>query len=303
MATSALSVSNHKLRLTTSFFEGVGQTRALRDPTWMDTFDWRFDKANQLLAAAMTGIPSYSTWTEGSTISPGAIASLDPKNMTYVAYAASVAFGPLTPDEIPNYREGVLAKLGFSAMSTIFEAAAAAKADAFTENTGNHEVHGDKALFATDHEQASGTRSNKIASSFDRAAYLTARNGMMTWENYQGQIFDLTGAGVTIEYHPNNDEAVKQAILSSVTSSQGQYNVAGDDDVTFVRNPYFEDADDVIVQTRVVGEKPFVGWERLPPTMFVGRDTANVNEVVTIVMAYGFGNKGTPDGAFGITSD
>ena len=304
MATNALSVSNVKQRLVMSMFEGANQNRALSEAAWMDTFDWRYDQdRKQIDAAAMTGIPSFSSWTEGNNISPSGITSLDTKSLTYVALAASVVFGPFTPSEIPNYKALVMRKLGFSTISTIYEAAAAAKADAFTENTGNHEVHGDKALFATDHEMSGGTRGNKIVSAvFDRPTYLVGRNGMMTWNNYQGQVFDLTAAGLSIEYHVNNDEAVKQAILSRVTSDQQQYNVANEDNVVFVRNPYFEEEDDVIMQTRIEGEKAFLGWERLPPTMYVGRDTANVNEVVTVVMGYAFGNKGTPDGVFGVSA-
>ncbi|MFO0749134.1 MAG: hypothetical protein U1F43_26250 [Myxococcota bacterium] len=81
-----------------------------------------------------------------------------------------------------------------------------------------------------------GTRSNKISSIYDRAAYLTARNGIATWDDYQGggMVYDLSGAGLFVTYHPNNREAVKQSFLSSVTSSQQQYNVASEDDVTTV---------------------------------------------------------------------
>lgn len=305
MATSALSVSNVKQRLALVMFEGANNNQALQDAGWMDTFDWRYDQdRKQIDAAAMTGIPSFSNWNEVADVTPSGITSLDQKNFTYVALAASVTFGPLTPSEIPNYRQLVLRKLGFSTISTIYETAASAKADAFTETTGNHAVHGTKSLFATDHEMVGGTRSNKIVSAtFDRAAYLAGRNGMRTHNNYQGQVFDLTAAGISVEYHTNNDEAVKQAILSKVTSDQQQINIAANDKVRFIANPYFEDEDDVILGTEIEGEKAFLGWERLPPTMFVGRDSKNVNEQVTIVMAYGFGSKGVPDGAFGITAD
>ena len=264
MGTTAFSTDNVKRRLAQAWFEGSNQNVAVANQDWTMCFDWRYDKnVAGILAAAMTGIPDYSEWNKSDTLSPQAIAALDAKTVTYVAYAATVNFDPFTPDEIPDYEASVMRKLGFSAAATINEAAAGVKADAFTTNS----VHGSKHLFATNHEMVGGTRGNLVTSAtFDRAAYLSARNGMITWKNYQGQNYDLSGAGLCVEYHPDNDEAVKQAILSRVTSDQGQVNIAADDAVTFIRNPYYDETDDVVVCTKVEGERrgePGNAWRRV----------------------------------------
>lgn len=300
MATSALSTSNHKRRLQKSYFEGANQAASVRNQQWTITFDWRYDKnAAAILSSAMTGIPDFSTWDKSATISASSIASLDAATITYVAYAAKVSFDPFTPDEIEGYREGVMRKLGFSGASTISEAAAAIKADAFTTNM----VHGTKPLFSTTHERASGTRSNKGSTGFDRAAFLAGRNALVTWTNYQGQNYNLTGAGLAVEYHPDNNEAVKQAIRSPTTSSQNQVNVAADEDVIFIENPYLDDEDDVIVHCRVEGEQPFVAWERMAARAYFDTENGGAIDTATIVFGYAFAAKGTPDGAFGITDD
>lgn len=296
MATAALSTSNVKRKLTKAFMEGAGQHVSVKNQNWAQTFRWRYERDQAALVnAPMTGVGDFSTWDKSATISPSTVAALDPKTITYVAYAAKVTFDPFTPSEIEGYRESVIRKLGFSAASTINEAAAAIKAAAFTTNM----VHGTKPLFATDHERASGTRSNKVTGTFNRSAYLTMRNGFFTWTNYQGQIHDLSGAGFTVEYHPDNEEAVHQAIRSRLTSDQQQINIAADDDVVFVRNAYLDATDDVILGTRVPDEQAFTAWERLPPQMYLDTENGGAIDTVTIVMGYAFEGTGLPDGAFG----
>lgn len=299
MATSAFSTSNVKRTLTKAFIEGAGNHVDVRNQTWTRTFRWRYDNAAALIDAPWTGLGNYSTWNKSDTINASSFAALDPQTHTYVAYVAKIAFDPFTPDEIPGYREGCMRKLGFSAASTISEAAAAIKAAAFTDNV----VHGTKPLFSTTHERASGTRSNKYSGSWDRTAYITIRNGMQTWTNYQGQIYDLTGAGYGIEFHPDNEEAVVQSVKSRVTSDQLQVNIAADDNVLFIKNPYYEDEDDVIVHTLIPDEQAFGAWERKAPQMYVDTENGGAVDTVTVVMGYAFYAVGVPDGAFGATND
>ncbi len=300
MATQALSYTNAKERYVAAFFEGAGTHVSVQNQSWAKTFDWRFDaNVAAIQSAPITGIGDFSSWNKTDTVSASTIAALDPQILTYVAYAAKVNFDPFTADEIRGYREGVLGQMGFAAASTINEAASAIKASAFTANM----VHGTLPLFATTHEKASGTRSNKYAGVFDRAAYLSMRNGMVTWNNYQGQVMNLTGAGLTIEFHPNNREAVFQAVKSPVTSSQGQLNIAAQDNVELIENEYYDDNDDVIMETKIPGRQPFIAWQRMAPRMGVAMENGGLTESVTVVFGYVFGAKGVPDGAFGATSD
>lgn len=300
MGTTAFSTDNVKRKLATSWFEGANQNVAVANQSWALTFDWRYDRnVAGILAAAMTGIPDYSSWNKSDTLSPQAIAALDAKTITYVAYAATVNFDPFTPDEIPDYEASVMRKMGFSAASTISEAASSVKADSFSTNS----VHGSKHLFATDHEMVGGTRGNLISSAVaDRAAYISGRNGMITWKNYQAQNYDLTGGGISVEYHPDNDENVKQAILSRVTSAEGQINVANEDNVTFVRNPYLDSTSDVILGTKVEGDRAYGAWERMAPRLYTDTTNGGAIRQATIIFGYAFYTKGTPDGAFGITT-
>lgn len=300
MATSALSYTNAKQRYTAAFMEGVNQNVAVQNQAQMSTFDWRYDEnVAAIQSAPYTGIGALSTWNKSDTISASAIEALDPQVITYVAYVAKLNFDPFTPSEINGYRDSCVRKLGFAAASTIAEAAAAIKASAFTTNM----VHGTKPLFSTTHEKASGTRSNKYSGTFDRTAYLSMRNGMVTWTGYQGQVTNLTGAGLTCEFHPDNREAAYQAIKSRVTSNQEQYNVAADDNVVMIENEYYDDADDVILETRIPDAKPFGAWQRMAPRMFTDVENGGAIECVTVVMGYVFYAKGVPDGAFGATSD
>ncbi len=296
MPTAALSTSNAKRRMTKAFMEGAGHHTSVKDQSWAKTFRWRYEKDQAaILSAPYTGVPNFGTWDKSATISADAIAALDPQTITYVAYAAKVSFDPFTPTEIEGYRESVVRKLGFAGASTIAEAAAAVKAAAFTTNMS----HGSKPLFAVDHEKASGTRSNKVVGTYDRAAHLTMRNGFFTWENYQGQVYDLSAAGLTIEYHPDNEDAVMQATRSRVTSDQNQVNIVADDQLTYVRNPYFTGTDDVILGTMVPDEQAFMAWERLAPQMYLDTENGGAIDTVTIVFGYAFAGVGTPDGAFG----
>ncbi len=299
MATAAFSISNVKRSLTRAFIEGAGNHVDVKNQSWTKTFRWRYDKAAAIIDAPWTGLGNYSTWDKSATINPSAFTALDPQTHTYVAYAAKISFDPFTPDEIDGYREGCMRKLGFSAASTISEAAAAIKAAAFTTAM----VHGTKALFATDHERASGTRSNKVAATYDRAAQITMRNGFKTWTNYQGQVYDLSGAGLAIEYHPDNAEAVIQATQSALTSDQQQINILSRDTYVYVENPYFDDADDVICHTLVPDEQAFGAWERMAPKMYTDTENGGAIDTVTVVMGYAFYGVGVPDGAFGCTND
>lgn len=299
MATAAFSISNVKRSLTRAFIEGAGHHVDVRNQAWTKTFRWRYDKAAAIIDAPWTGLGNYGTWDKSATINASTFAALDPQTHTYVAYAAKISFDPFTSDEIDGYREGCMRKLGFSAASTISEAAAAIKAAAFTTAM----VHGTKALFATDHERASGTRSNKVSATYDRAAQITMRNGFKTWTNYQGQVYDLSGAGLAIEYHPDNAEAVIQATQSALTSDQQQINILSRDTYTYVENPYFDDADDVICHTLVPDEQAFGAWERMAPKMYTDTENGGAIDTVTVVMGYAFYGVGTPDGAFGCTND
>lgn len=300
MATSALSHTNAKQRLTAAFMEGAGQSVSVKDQSWTKTFEWRFDdNVAAIQSAPYTGIGAVATWDKSSTISASPIAALDAQIITYLAYAACVKFDPFTPNEIVGYRESVLAELGFAAASGIAEAAAAIKASAFTANM----VHGTKPLFATDHEKASGTRANKYSGVFDRTAYLSMRNGMVTWPSYQGHIANYTGAGLTCEFAPANREAATQAIKSLTTSAQGQINVAAGDNVTMIENEYFDDSDDVILGTLVPGKRAFGAWQRMAPQLFTGIENGGAIETVTVVMGMVFYARGTPDGAYGCSSN
>lgn len=298
MATSSFSTSNVYDTVVASFFEGAAQSVAAKSPQWEETFDWEDGVASAKRLAPMTGIGDMATWDKTSAIDPQSPAALDPQAWTYVAWAARVRLGIFQVEEIPNYRQAVLNKAGFSAMSTIAEAAASAKADGFTVN----QVHGTKPFFATNHERASGTRSNKIATAYDRTAYNAARDGMATWTNYQGQNYNLTGAGLAIEYYPTNRQNVVSSVRSGLTSDQNQFNVAAMDDVIFVENPHLDSASDVIMHSRVPGSRGFKAWKRKGMTIFADRGESDVQEQYTIVFAYGFRAGATPDGAFGITA-
>lgn len=300
MATAAFSISNVKRELTKAFIEGAGNHVDVRNQNWTRTFRWRYDRnAAAVRDAAYTGLPNYGTWDKSATINPSGFAALDPQVHTYVAYAAKISFDPFTPDEVEGYREGCMRKLGFSAASTISEAAAAIKAAAFTTNM----VHGTKPLFAVDHERASGTRSNRVNATYDRPTHITMRNGMRTWTNYQGQVYDLTGAGYSIEFHPDNEEAVMQATRSPATSDQNQVNILRDDNIVYINNPYLDETDDVIMGTLIPDEQAFGAWERKAPQMYLDTENGGAIETVTVVMGYAFYGIGLPDGAFGCTND
>lgn len=303
MATSDLSTSNVIQTLTTSFVEGAGANVSVSDQAWADTFDWRYESnVGAIQSSPMTGIPDIGTWDKSATIAAANMKALAPRTITYTAFAAKFNFDPFTPDEIPNYESDVMWKLGFSTASTISEAAASIKADAFTVNGLSH---GNKPLFAVDHEQLASlasTRSNKVSTGFDRAAYLAVRSGMLAWQNYQGQITNLTGAGYTIECHPASEDAVKQAILSPVTSNMGQVNIAASDNVGFCVNPYLDDEGDVIVHNKIAGMKPFIAWERMAPRIFLDTENGGAIRSATVVFGYAFSTKGIPDGAFGISA-
>lgn len=305
MALNALSVSNVKDRDLQTFFAGAGKHRGNTNPAWQEMYDWSYQgNVNQIQVGAMSGVGNFGSWDGESTISPSTIQAMNAKSMSYGVFAASVAVNSYTAEEVPNYRELILDRLGFCAAGTIAKAAGIALAAAFTSNTGNHAVHGSKPLIATDHEMEGGTRSNKISAIYDRSAYLAARNGIVTWEDYQGVINDLGGAGLNVAFHTHNREAVLQSFGSSVTSSQNQLNVAGLDNVNLVECPYLADEDDVLVSTRIDGAKPFKAWERKAPELRIFNDaTKGGLEVITCHLAYGFGNAGVPDGVFGITAD
>lgn len=299
MTTAAFSTSNVKRTLTKAFIEGAGNHVDVKNQAWTRTFRWRYDKSAAVVDAPYTGLGNYATWDKSATISASAFTAMDPQTHTYVAYVAKVSFDPFTPDEVDGYREGCMRKLGFSAASTISEAAAAIKAAAFTTAM----VHGSKYLFATDHERASGTRSNKTSGNYDRAAHITMRNGMRTWTNYQGQVYDLTGAGYSVEFHPDNEEAVIQATRSALTSDQQQVNILANDNILYVSNPYLDDADDVIMGTLIPDEQAFGAWERMAPKMYTDTENGGAIDTVTVVMGYSFYGVGVPDGAFGCTND
>lgn len=297
MPTSSFSTSNVFDTVTMAAFEGASAAAAVADPTWEDTFDWTEGIASAMKLAPYTGVGDFSTWNGLDAITAESPAAMDAQTMTYVAYAARVRLGILQLQELPGYREGTFRKIGFSAASTIAEAAASAKADAFTANL----VHGTKTFFATDHEtQGGGTRGNVASTGFDRTAYLVARAALKKWVNFQNQILDLTGAGLILEYHPDSHEQVRQAVMSIVTSDQGQLNVASLDNVRFVENAHLDSPTDVIVHCNVPEQRGFKAWERMPLVIFPDRGESDVQEQYTAVMAYGFRAKATPDGAYGI---
>lgn len=306
MALNALSTSNVKDRDLQTFFAGGQQHVGVSNPAWEQMYDWSYQSnVNTIQMGAMSGVGKFASWSGEATISPSAIEAMDSKSLSYGIFAASVAVNPYVAAEVPGYRDLILSRLGFAAASTIHSAAGIALAGSFTSSSGNDKVHATKPLIAADHEMVGGTRSNKISSAYDRAAFLAARNGMTTWQDYQGSmVYNLTGAGFNVAFHPSNREAVIQSFASTVTSSQNQFNVAGLDDVNLVECPYLADEDDVLVSTRIDGSKPFKAWERQAPTLSIGYDASKGGlEIITCHLAYGFGNGGTPDGVFGITAD
>ena len=94
-----------------------------------------------------------------------------------------------------------------------------------------------------------------------------------------------------------------QSVKSRVTSDQLQVNIAADDNVLFIKNPYYEDEDDVIVHTLIPDEQAFGAWERKAPQMYVDTENGGAVDTVTVVMGYAFYAVGVPDGAFGATND
>lgn len=292
MATSSFSTSNVKDTMVAAFFSGAGTVKM----DWEETFDWRDDQVAAIRKAPWAGIGNFGTWDGKADLTQDEPDALDAQPMTYVIYAVQVRLSMFDLEEVPNIRAETLRKIGFSAASTVAAAAASAKANGFTVA----DCHGSKTLLATNHEvRGGGTRSNKITAALDRASFLLATNMVEKWKNYDNQLHDLSGAGYFLEFPTDLKETAKQALRSSVTSSQNQYNAAADEDVQFVKNGYLGDANDWFVSVRAPGFKPWLGWRR-KKLMIVGDwDRRNMRDIYNVVVAVGFGNKGVPDGIVG----
>ena len=70
-----------------------------------------------------------------------------------------------------------------------------------------------------------------------------------------------------------------------------------------IENEYYDDSDDVILETRIPDSKPFGAWQRMAPTMYTDTENGGAIETVTVVMGFAFYAKGVPDGAYGASSN
>lgn len=296
MTTSSFSTANVKDTALEAFFAGAG----IVPNEYEQTFDWRFDEnVAAIKVAPWSGVPNMTVWDPKTQDLPdNSPDALDPKTMVYVVYGMQVRLSPFDEEEVPGLVQDVLREIGFSAASTSAAAAAAAKAAAFSVA----DAHGTKTLIASDHLTRSGaTRSNKVTSAIDRTACLNLQKVHETWLTFEDRIVDVTQAGFYLEFHPTNKDTLNQVFKSSVVGSNMQYNTAGEEFPTFIKNPYLA-TDKLIMGVRAPGKKAFLGWLRkrwqVRPVKGENNETSKFN----VFGALAFGHRGVPDGVSGLST-
>ena len=296
----ALTTSNVKRIAVESFFEGL----AIVSDDWRTFCDFRTDDVPALRFAAMTGLGNFGTWDGSSDLATQLVDTPghDGTTLSYTQYGYQVRLSKADVADIPNIVSESSKKVGVSLANTYANLAYTnLEAGMSSLTTGDG-----KALFATDHTKASGTRSNKATSALDRSAFLAAIQNYRSWQNYQSQPYDLTMGGFVLVVPPALEETAKQIIrspytLTTVTTtgspSQGEANVAGDYGTEVVVSPHLTDANDWFLMSKL--ERTLKVWERFSPSLSTVVDEDDKRIKISVDFALATGVNAQPDGAYG----
>lgn len=275
---------------------------------WSLTVDRKSANAAALRLPAMTALGSVPTWNGTADLSSTATA-VDEYNTTGITltaqqYGAQIAISRLDAENVPEAVSYAAQKLGFAVANTYAEVVFGKWNNAF----GSVKTGDDKALFATDHPMASGTRSNKLTSALDSSALMAAVKLSRQFKSYDGAPYDLTAAGFYLVVPPALEEAAHQAIRSTYTlvntggtntSAQGLNNVSGNffSPADIIVSPHINFDNDWFVVSKA--ESPMVFWERLAPQIRITESEDDLKRKLTIDFAIACDAKADPAVAIG----
>jgi phage major head subunit gpT-like protein len=311
----AMDNTNVKQIAVSSFMEGVVQP----SDSWTQIFDVRQDDVASLRLAALTGIPDPGTWDGASDLTTASLDSTGAVTMSYQGYGVQVRIGKYdAAGDVPGIVAMAARKLGRSVASKRAALAWAHLETAFT--AGGSAIADGKALCASDHTTASGTRSNLAAdSALDRSAFLAMlKQGFRSWVNYQDQPYDLADAPKFLVVPPDLEETALQIVgspfaLTSITRavggdsdtstaaapSQGEINTAGRYNTQVIVSPYLADTNNYYLICDPSIESPLTYWDRSPADFRVDIDQDNGAVKLSVDWASATQSGPQPDGIIG----
>lgn len=218
-----MSLTEVRQTFVRPFMEGLTQP----DSSWQNGFDVWTDDVAAVKLAAFSGVGTVPTW-DGSNDYPQADVN-DRANttLTYTKYALQVRINKYDAMDVPRIVPEAAQKLGVAIANTYGSIAAARLADCFNVTT----TSGDGVALCSDsHPTASGAvRDSKIASAFDRTAYMAVVNLASLWQSYHNLDEDWSADPKMLFGSPQDTtfrETAVEVFGSSVSSDQMQVNAA-----------------------------------------------------------------------------
>ena len=294
-----------------SFFEGMLQP----SDSFTRIFNMRNDDVGSLRLAALTGIPDPGTWDGAADLTTATLDSTGAVTMSYQGFGIQIRVGKLQSRDIPNVVEMASRKLGRSVASKRAALAWAHLETAFT--AGDSAIADGKALCASDHTTATGTRSNLAAdSALDRSAFLAMIKQAREALSFQDQINDWADAPKFLVVPAELETAALEIVGSPFSmnaptsvgtpadmygpaSVQGEVNTAGRYNTTVLVSPYLAGASNYFLIADPSIENPLTYWDRSAPDFRVDVDQDNGAIKLSVDWASATQSGPQPDGIIG----
>jgi|GEM_PF-2051172 len=282
---------NVKQTVVEAFFEGVHKV----PETWADYMDVRRDDIADLRISPITGVSEIGVWT-GGDLPVQELDALDPQAVTYTKFGVQVRVDKYDVKDVPESTNRLPQRIGTAVAQTYAKRAATVLNNAFTTATTSYDG---LALCSASHTvKTGGTRSNLLTSALDTTAIMAGIRTFRKWVDYQGLPFDVVAmGGFYLVIPPDLEEAVGQALGSSVTSSAMQLNMAGSYDIDVRINPFLTDTNNAFLVSKSM--TPLIFWERSAVDLVVDVDPDSKALKYSLDFAIAAAVGAIPDGIVG----
>lgn len=286
---ASFSIDNVKAIGLSNFDAGIGEVSS----SWERFFNWHEGNTPIKRLNAIHGIGLIPEKT-GQGLTPVELDKANTHDVGYRKYGVQVRVDRLDLEETPELGTLIPRIMGRSVAATYQAVGHEALGASFTAVVDL----GGKPMIALDHPTSlGGVRPNKVASGFDRAAFMATYALAEKWVDYNEISANFTAGGFNLAINANARTAAFEALGSDVSSSEMQANVAKGLADWSVEDVFDDDGDFLLVSKT---NSPYHMYERSAPE-YDNRTAENDPKMLLFMVdfALGSGISPTPDGVIG----